>query len=451
MPSPIAVLLAAMGCLALCPAQAPGENEPNDRAADAQALAVGQRIGGTLASTADVDWYRFELTAPGRVQLRLATTNLPWQAPRDALLAIYDAAGGRRLAWNERAEGTGCHCGVTLPAGQYACLVAMKASGIPGSYTLDLAVAAPQVVDVREAGEPNDPPSGGQPTPFRLGATIAGELATPGDVDWFAFEVDADGVAQVLCLDDGGAPQLDNTRLQFWHEVAAGRWARLGAPSYVRTSHRAVDLAHTTDLPAGNHLTPGRYAIQVDGDTSTPAGTAPWDYRKVGHYALRTAWIAFADAAPLAEAAEPNDTDGAALVLSPGRAVRGTIGADGDADRFRLEVTVPLTLAATAVGDGAEPLPVASVRLWSAAGAALASGTGTTTAHGRLVHTIHEPGSYFLEVRGRRFGDTGGYLLRTGTCAPLQPTPPAPVASPTSAEPADAAVRPAEAQRNGPL
>lgn len=396
------------------------ETEPNDGAGAAQRIEVGTRVRARLATTADVDWYAFTLADPQQVHLLARSVAAPGQGQHGVMIAVYDHGGLERLAWNERAGSQLSDCGVTLPAGDYRCVVTTKPSGSAGDYQLEFSACPPRRIAVVERAEPNDNPAlGGTPTAFSLGDTVAGEIQTVGDVDWFVFELEHPGIVQVLCLDDGSAPQLDNTRLQFWRENDGKLWSSFGVPSFVRTGHRVLDLVHTTNLPAGNFLQPGHYAIQVDANTPTPAGTAPWDYRKVGKYALRTALIELPGRGPVGEGPEPNDAAANATPLTLGCDATGHIDGHGDKDWYRIEVDAPTTIGATAEGIGDTPMSVTSVRLWEAAGGSLASGTGTAFAHGKLVHTVTRPGVYFLEVRGRLFQDVGGYVLHTGSCQPL--------------------------------
>jgi hypothetical protein len=428
-------------------AQQAAEQEPNDSATQAQRIVAGQHLDARLSTTADTDWYSFSLTAPQQVNLRAipANTTLPW-APRDTLVAIYDRGGERRLAWNERCGGTHSDCGVTLPAGDYTCLVALQPTGSPGDYQLEFVSHAPRAIDVTEGPEPNDNQAlGGTPTPFRLGDTLSGEIEPSDDADWFVFELTRPGIVQAACLDDGGIPQLDNTRLQLWRETSPGLWSALSTPSFTRNSHRVLDLMHTMNLPAANSLPAGRYAIQVDANQSTPNGTAPWDYRRVGKYALRTALIDLpgdlTGLGPTHEGPEPDNTAATATPLALGNDAIGGISDHGDTDWYRFEITAPTTIGATAEGFAPDAVAVTSVRLCDEAGNALASGTATSTAHGRLVHTLAAPGVYYLEVKGRLFSDTGGYVLHTGSCAPLylaSPPRPAPETRPEAAEAAQA-------------
>jgi len=424
------------------------EVEPNDLASQAQTLTPGRIVHAQLSTTADVDWYAFSLPCAQQVNVRAlpadaAPADAAGRAARDTLVAIYDGSGETRLAWNDRSNGAHSDCGVTLPAGDYTCLVALKPTGAPGDYVVELLAREVRPIEVGEGPEPNDNPAhGGTPMPITLGCTIGGEIADAGDADWFTFVLERPGIVQVVCLDDGGVPQLDNTRLQFWRETSPGLWSAFGIPSFVRTSHRAFDLSHTTNLPAGNYLMPGHYAIQVDANTSTPTGSAPWNYHKVGKYALRTGCIELPGLGPTAETAEPNGTAGRATPFSLGQDARGTIDDHGDTDWYRFEIDEPTTLGATAEGVGGHAVPVTSVRLWSDTGTALASGTGTSTAHGKLVHTLAQPGVYFLEVKGRRFSDTGSYVLHTGSCRPLHLVVPPLTGSAASTRAIDATANP---------
>jgi hypothetical protein len=434
--------IAAIGLVSMAAAQRSAEIEPNDNATQAQHIEFGIQLDASLATTADVDWYSFSLAEPQQVHLRIHPAPGVGGGSRDTLVAIYDRTGLERLAWNDRAGSQHSDCGVTLPTGDYRCLVALKPNGSPSDYQLEFTTLPPRVINVHEGPEPNDNPAlGGSPTRLQLGDTIDGEISTHGDVDWFAFELQRPGIVQVLCLDDGGVPQLDNTQLQFWRESSPGVWSSFGVPSFVRTSHRALDLAHTTNLPAGNFLQPGSYAIQVDAKTSTPVGTAPWDYRKVGKYALRTALIELPGRGPVREGDEPNEAAANATPLTLGDDALGHIDGRGDTDWFRIEVGAATTIGATAEGIGNTPLPVTSVRLWDTAGRSLASGTGTAVAHGKLVHTVPKPGVYFLEVKGRLFQDTGSYVLHTGSSQPLDLERPAGENPAARAEPAEASVR----------
>ncbi len=102
-----------------------------------------------------------------------------------------------------------------------------------------------------------------------------------------------------------------------------------------------------------------------------------------------------------------------------------------DQDWYQFSVTVPTTIGAMAEGTGSTPLAGSSLTLKDSTGLiTLASGSGGATTHGRLVHTIDAPGTYFLQITGANVSTTGDYLLHFGGCVPLY------VSSTTRVEPA---------------
>jgi hypothetical protein len=427
---PTPLLVTALLLAPCLTAQKIAEVEPNDTPATAMPILPGQHIVGTYTTAAptDDDWYSFTLTAPGEVHLHAsAGGTLSLGISRDNRIAIYDSTGTVRLAWNDGAVGTLADCGVTLPAGSYTAVVNLKSGGVAGNdYGLDLFVLPVTVIDTVEGAEPND--STGTPTPFTLGDTIEGELTTPGDIDFWKFTLTGPGVAQAVTTDDGGVPQLDNVALRFWQETSPGVWAALGTSNATNSaSHRVTNLSHPGLLAAGS------YAVEVQAGTAA-AGTAPWDYVKVGRYSLRTCLIDMPGTGAIFEGAEPNDnitTPGGAFALG-NDIVGSTTGSTGDGiDWYLFATGGPTTIAAMAEGFGATPLPGSSLRVWDSTGTiSLASASGNATTHARLVYTIERAGIYFLQISGAFAATSGDYLLHTGGCTPVF------VSSSTRTEPA---------------
>lgn len=407
------------------PAQKVTEIEPNDSAATAMPITPGMHIAASYATTADEDWFSFTLAAPGQVHLHtVGTGTLSLGVTRDNRIAIYDAAGATRLAWNDTAVGTMADCGVTLPAGSYTARVNLK-SGTAAAYDLDFYVLPVHAIDTVEAAEPNG--ATGTPTPFTLGNTIEGEIL-PGavaDEDFWSFTLTGRGIALAASWDDGGVPQLDNMALRFYAGAPAA-WTALGASDATNSqSHRVTTLAHPGMLQAGT------YAIGVKGG-SAAVGTAPWDFTKTGKYSLRTALIELPDANVTNEAAEPNNSIATpAGMLAPGDAVYGNSTGSLDEDWYMIAVGGPVTIGAIAEGTGAAPLAGSTLRLWDATGTtSLASASGSATTHGRLVFTLERAGIYYLSIQGPTTLVTGDYLLHLGGCYPLY------VSSTTRVEPA---------------
>jgi hypothetical protein len=162
-------------------------------------------------------------------------------------------------------------------------------------------------------------------------------------------------------------------------------------------------------------LAPGNYAIEVSSATSTAAGTPPWDYTKVGRYALRTSLIDLPGMQTVAEAPEPNDTPAGAAMLNLGDYATGNISGSNEGDWYAFAAAGATTVAAMSDGIGLTPINDTTVRLYDANGNSLATASsGGPNSHGRLIFTIREPGIYYFEVAGGLFAATGDYVLYTG-------------------------------------
>ena len=119
-------------------AQSVAELEPNGSVAQGQTLVAGQHVAANLVA-GEQDWFAFTLAAPGQVQVR-TSGNYAVNPSVDTYVAIYDAAGATRLAWDDNSDGTHSVCGVTLPAGSYSVLVVGKTGTVQGDYGLDYVV-----------------------------------------------------------------------------------------------------------------------------------------------------------------------------------------------------------------------------------------------------------------------------------------------------------------------
>lgn len=388
-------------------AQRIAEAEPNDSVAQAQFLTAGSEVVANLVA-GEQDWYQF--LNPGTNQVHLRTTgNFGVNPSVDTVVLLYDTAGTTRLAWNDNASGSLSDVGATLPPGLYTVLVLGKTGTTAGDYGLDLQILPAIPIDTVEGPEPNgDPGLGGVPTPITLGDTVEGTLASPTDTDWYTFTVTTRSLVQAICYDDGGVPQLDNTRLSFFLETAPGVYAAFGTASTLTTSHRAFTLAHPTTL------VPGNYAIQVEAGTAA-VGVAPFDYRKVGTYSLRTRLVAMPGTNVVAEGPEPNDQLANASPFALGDTLVGNCSGSNEEDWWLFTVNGPTTIVAMC--DSGSPVPIANqdLRLYDFGGALLSTATsGGPGSHGRLVFTIPQAGVYFLAAYGGAFAATGDYVVYTG-------------------------------------
>jgi hypothetical protein len=388
-------------------AQRVAEIEPNDTPAQAQALTAGMHVTANLVA-GEQDWFQFTLAAAGQVHVR-TSGNFNVNPAVDTWVGIYDAAAAVRLAFDDNSDGTHSDCGVTLAAGSYTALVMGKLATTTGDYGLDFVVLPLEPIDASEAAEPNGNPSGGgAPSPLNLGDTVDGELSVSTDVDWWAFTLTAPAIVQAVCHDDGGVPQLDQTRLQFYQETSPGIWTPIGTVGQNAASHRAFNLAHVGMLAAGN------YAIEVSSATATAAGTAPWNYTKTGRYALRTRRIDLPGTVTVAEAPEPNNTPLSAAPMTLGDDAAGNISGSNEGDWYAVVLGGPTTIGAMCETGPAPGCTGTTLRLYDSNGTVIATASGGALTHGRLITTAREAGVYYLEVAGAVVASSGNYVLNTG-------------------------------------
>lgn len=415
----ISILSTALALASGLAAQKVLEIEPNDTVGQAQTISPGQHIVASYSSLADLDWFAFSLSAPGQVHLHTVATITATgvTVSRDNRIAIYDATGTTRLAWNDGATGTMADCGVTLPAGSYTAVVGIKSGAVPANYDLDFFVLPPVPVTGVEAAEPNGA-SSPVPSTFTPGQVVEGDLSL-GDDDFWSFTLTGRGIMQAATYDDGGVPQLDNLSLQY-HTGGPGAWALLGTAASNSASHRVTNFNHPGMLSAGT------YAFSVVGG-SAAVGTPPWDNVKTGRYSLRTCLIDMPGTTIITETNEPlnDNVTTPAGIFALGDDLSGfTTGSTGAGiDWFGFGVTGPTTVGFMAEGDPTNGTPLAgsSLRLWDSTGTislASSSGGGATT-HGRLIFTIERAGFYFVQIAGPTTTVSGDYILHTGGCVPL--------------------------------
>lgn len=407
------VLPLALALAAGLAAQRLPELEPNNTVAQAQPLVAGAQITANLAA-GEQDWFQFTLSGAAEIHLR-TSGNFGVNPSVDTGVFLFDATGTTRLAWNDGAAGTMSDCGVNLPAGTYTAMVMGKLATTTGDYGLDFVVLPAAVIHTNEGPEPNSGlVPGGVPTPITLGDTIAGSLSSTTDADWYTFTLVDRSIVQAICYDDGAVPQLDNTLLSFFQEVAPGIYNPIGTTSTLATSHRAFNLGHAQTLPGGN------YAIQVSAGTAA-VGVAPFNYTQTGNYAIRTRLIAMSSVGLFPEGAEPNNTPATAPIFVLGLTLSGNCSGSNEEDWWGFAVTGPTTIAAMS-DNGATLTPITdtTVKLYDINGTFITSASsGGPGSHGKLVFTINEPGLYYIAVAGGLFASTGDYVLYTGSCDPM--------------------------------
>lgn len=209
----------AVGGRAPCTAQF--EQEPNDTAATASAMALpppssGMFAGikGAIGQPGDTDWYAF--SAPAGARLWLAVdTGVAAAGDRDSVVAVFGRDGTSLLEQDDD-DGTGngrdtsiesldasLVAGLTLPAAgtYYARVQAKLPTATIQAYVLMVAVT--NVAPEAEI-EPNDTPPG----QLVYSAPVLGSLSSALDVDWYDVTVLDFGIPFVVV---DGDPERDGS------------------------------------------------------------------------------------------------------------------------------------------------------------------------------------------------------------------------------------------------
>lgn len=238
----------------------------------------------------------------------------------------------------------------------------------------DLEAALSQGVGVGNAApvsaevEPNN--SFGKATTINTDSAVEGRIATPGDVDWYLFEVKNQGELQLSISNVAPALTID-VRLWNANKDTISDW--------IRPLAKGGDTAGVVDLPAA-----GRYYLEVAEDSGAAASDQA--------YSVQTIFSA------TAEIDEPNGTFGNASVLALATPLQANILPVGDADWYQLAVDQHGELQVT-ISQVAAELALA-LRVWNANKETvtdwfrpLANGADTTA-----VVDLPAPGTYYLEV-----------------------------------------------------
>lgn len=238
----------------------------------------------------------------------------------------------------------------------------------------DLEAALSQGVGVGNAApvdaevEPNN--SFGKATTINAGSAVAGLIATPGDVDWYLFEVKNQGELQLSI--SNVAPELTiDVRLWNANKDTLSDW--------IRPLAKGGDTTGVVDLPAA-----GRYYLEIAEDSGAATSTQP--------YTVQTVFSA------TAEIDEPNGAFGSASLLALATPLQANILPQGDADWYQIAVAQHGELQLT-ISHVAAELAIA-LRVWNANKETvtdwfrpLANGADTNS-----VVDLPAPGLYYLEV-----------------------------------------------------
>ena len=168
------------------------EQEPNNNSSTANALTLGTSMTGQLASSTDIDWYRFTTTSAGVLSFVFdVPTNTSTEYFR---LGLYDTAGVLLSLFSTGVDKT--YTASAPAAGTYYLAVDVPSSYFynGGSYNLT-ANHTPGSTTGFES-EPNDTIATADT--LALGAPITGQLSSSTDQDVYKLTVSAAGTFSLI-------------------------------------------------------------------------------------------------------------------------------------------------------------------------------------------------------------------------------------------------------------
>lgn len=408
-------------------AEAGGGNDTPETAARLNVAADAQRPGvlagaaaGRILCPGDPDFFSVQLPAAARAEFVLT-----WDATPGDLTLDVSGADGRPLAG---ATGTSPlvvrTSALDAPAAGAAFVVGVRGDALagPAAYSLSFRTADAATGCFPDARDPqDDAPAMARPAGQRPEANFVerfeGNLCR-GDVDWTCFDLEAnDGLRATLTA---GADAASALRLDLFEasSAAEGGAAVLGGAALPE----APDALGLQVLPESALLPNGRYCLRVAAAVAGADAPAP---RQIEDWALTLDFQR--SAVRCGDAAEPNDTPGAAVHADAEGPLAGPdgrlpVGADliwpealrlcpGDTDVFRFEADAGDILRASIEGD--ESLGAAEIVFLDASGRPRGDVGGAQppgAAAGGALAVSEGPSTWYVRVRADEVGG-GAYRL----------------------------------------
>ncbi|XOV86270.1 MAG: S8 family serine peptidase [Pseudomonadota bacterium] len=285
----------------------PVELEPNNNSLAAQFITDGEVLEGASASVTDEDWFMLSVPGPGRVTMRLLTSeprSRGWtfglvDPAGNLLAASYCAYAFCRVEAEELTTGVSVpgiyHLWVRpdgtepLPSGRY--LVSASYSTVEGGLEL----------------EPNDV----QAQPILLEEPIVGTLSSLTDIDLYRLDLQTPGQLRV---------RFNARQSELLSIIDAAGNVLAGCIACVAIDPGAESVA---ELVVGIPLA-DTYFLRVTGGYQTPYR----NYDLVAEFLPSTAAVEF----------EPNDTMVAPQPIEAGESIRGSLWGIVDEDWYQIDV-----------------------------------------------------------------------------------------------------------------
>ena len=161
----------------------PGSDDHGNTRSTATGVVLPSRTASTIDPGEDEDYFRFEVSASGVVEIESS-------GDLDVVGTLFDASGNRIEVDHDGGAGSNFRIEVTLDAGTYYVRV-HSYSSVAGAYTLHLYTHDGNVGE--GAGSDDHGNTRSTATRISLPSTTAGTIDPMEDEDWFRFEVSANG------------------------------------------------------------------------------------------------------------------------------------------------------------------------------------------------------------------------------------------------------------------
>ena len=362
------------------------EQEPNDTPSQANPIQPGAQVAGAVASPTDIDAFTLQAEAGETIRASLTRTSgqelmaLLVFGPDGELVSGAIAEPGQTTRLSAPANVTGGYdvvvgaasqFGVEGPGtngvGEYVLGVQTRTVGVDdftfGTTTAGgterttagvterttkattqrtTAAATQRTTDAVEPStqraeqEPNDAASTANRLP--LGSTIAGQVATPDDVDGFAVEVPAGETITAELARGPGSGTLVYAIFGPGGELLSGGLVNASEAAQVSAEATQGGTHYVIVTSSSRNPGTGPYALTVRGSAVEPETTDGPGFDFGGTTTAATTRAATTTAGGATDRNEPNDEAASATGLSPGAPVSGAIAGDDDVDVFAVQM-----------------------------------------------------------------------------------------------------------------
>ncbi len=345
--------------------------EPGAMRSGAVAMVAGVPVRGVVGPSADVDYFRFEVSGTDTREYYAYTTG-----DTDTLGVLYNGRGAQLNRSDDSQVASGLYNFMLtgrLAPGTYYLSVAGGRTGEQGAYTLFLGVVA-ETTGLADAA------------PVEVGEVAGGVFGTTSDVDYFELELSQEmhvavrsgGLvpdAEGAILDSNGAEVVSNEQVYLWPYPE--------------------QFAMRTKLAAGT------YYIRVKPTRLQPYGSG------AGFYSLHV------DAAP-----EPGSTRDTAVDLGFGVTGGGIVDPASDVDWFRIDLDAAeqVFISASVYLPTRHGIIDIKVELRDSNGDVLPERFNYWNLYGGVIHYVFfggrlEAGTYYLRVSAAGSVATRPYLV----------------------------------------